>query len=241
MITSHEYFVNTRRDDPDGLPWFVEFVGPGCSGKTTLLRCLKHYYEHEFTYIGAPSVTRIARVKSRLREEWFVRRMLRSYQLDAFSRSRLIKGFSKVSVALRWYATCQGDIFLVDEGPLRVLMDYAAHDETQYRLWRRFCLAALEALAGYRMLIVLVEADPGIRIERGKQRKAESRTSAPEHTPSVDVIGEVTKRWFFRDEAIRLIETGKFSNFHMVNLANDGDVWEVTLKARDLIRGVVLR
>lgn len=243
MMPVHENLITKSLNGRDSLPWFVEFVGPGCSGKTTLLKCLKSLYSHEFSYIGPPVVTRLSRVRVRLREELFSRRVFDAYQLDAFSKGRLIKGFAKVKGALGWYATCHGSIFLVDEGPLRVIMDYATHDETQYQIWRRFCIKTLEDLARYRVLVVFVEADPSIRIEWGKIRRGVSKMGATseDYPVPVDDVELPLKRWFFREEAISLLETGKFDNIHSVSLVNDTHLEKVALRARNIIHEVVTR
>lgn len=221
----------------NSLPWFVEFVGPGSSGKTTVLECLKKRYGHEFTHIGTPDLTRISRVKTRLREELFGRRALYGYHLDAFSRKRLIKGFAKVTGALGWYAKCRDGIYLVDEGPFRVIMDYAAHGEIQYQLWQQFCFKALHELSRYRVLLVFVEAAPAVRVEREKHRKGVARmVGSTEGYPIAGRAGKLpTKRWYFREEVIRLLESKKYNNFHSITLINDSDVEEVAFRARHLI------
>ncbi|MBB3229561.1 hypothetical protein [Halomonas stenophila] len=217
-------------------PWFVEFVGPGCSGKTTLLKCLKSRYGDEFSYIGAPELTRFSRAMTRLREVLCNRRVFNGYHLDASSRGRLIKGFSTVTGGLDWYARCRGGIFVVDEGPFRVLMDYAVQGEIPYQLWRNFCIKALEELARYRILLIVVQADPAVRVERGKKRREASGKAATEGYPGAGADGASSPpRRFFREEAISLIETGKYKNFHIVTLLNDNEAGEVALRARHLI------
>ncbi len=222
----------------DSLPLFVEFVGPVCSGKTTLITHLKSRYENEFSYIGAPDITRLSRVMTRLREELFSRKSLNLHPLDEFSKGRLIKGFSKVLSGIDWYAKCRGDIFVVDEGPFRVMMDYASHSVIQYEVWRKFCRKALEDLSQYRVLVVFVEMDSAVRIERYKQRVEMSGGRSPDGYSSGE--GESPKkRRFFREEAISLLEARKYKNFHMVTLVNDDDVEEVTFRARQLIHDSV--
>lgn len=221
------------------LPLFVEFVGPICSGKTTLITHLKRRYENEFAYIGPPDVTWLSRVSTRLRQELINRKSLNSHPLDVFSKGRLIQGFSAVSGGINWYAKCRGDIFVVDEGPFRIIMDYAAHGEFQYQLWRRFCLKALEDLSRYRVLVVFVDVDPDVRNQRYKKRLSDAGDRSPE--PYSSGNGEsLKKRMFFREEAISILKARKYKNFHMVTLVNDGDLEEVTFRARQLINDSVV-
>ncbi|SFU32374.1 ATP-binding protein [Halomonas korlensis] len=234
MISIHK---KVGRRDP--IPCFVEFVGPRSSGKTTLLNCLKNRYGHEFSYVGAPDLSWFAKARIRLRQELFGRRMFNGHQLDAFSSGRLIKGFSKVTGGLDWYANCRGEIFVVDEGPFRVIMDYAAHSEIQYQVWRKFCINKLEILSRYRVLVVFVKADPAVHFERDKKRRVEESQRGSLQGYSSGYRESFRNRRFFREEAISLLEARKYNNFQMVTLVNDNDVGEVAFRVRNLIHNNV--
>ncbi|WP_366657477.1 hypothetical protein [Fodinicurvata sp. EGI_FJ10296] len=146
-------------------------------------------------------------------------------KVSRYGRKRLIQGIATVEAATQWMEDQGPGVYLLDEGPLRVLMDYACHSEPQLNVWHRYSVEALKKLEACQILVVRVLADDESRFQRRKRRMSRLEQGDPTFDLQADRV-EVRKveLMFNREWIVEKINNDLNSTFSMITVNNYVDV-----------------
>jgi hypothetical protein len=140
-------------------------------------------------------------------------------------RKRLIHGIATIDAATQWMKARGPGVYLLDEGPLRVLMDYACHSETQLDVWHRYSAKALKRLTAYQILVIRVVADDESRYQRRKNRMSRLEQDDPNFNRRAGrVEARNAELMFNREWIVEEINKRRSPSLSMVSVQNDVDV-----------------
>lgn len=219
-------------------PVFVELTGPAGSGKSTIAEEIRRLSANRFGHIGRPDVGARQRLIAHLRAIVQIWRLDPCHKINQYGRRRLVRAIATIDAATQWMEGRGPGIHLLDEGPIRVLMDYACHSEHQFAAWHRYSEMALRRLEESFILVVRVMAEDDNRYRRRKHRMSRLEQYDPKYNLQASNISNnlrETKLLFNRDWITEKIDNGRVPSISMVTVSNDMDVIQ---SAREIIKWV---
>lgn len=180
-------------------PRIIELVGPAGSGKTTLIEYMRQQHTAEYGHIGPPQPSRSQKLVAAIQA---LPVLLRPNRMTWQERGRLYAADRAIRAAMSWFDSLSEGTHLVDEGPYRILHDYACRSEAQLLVWRAIAIQHLERLAKFHCIIIRLETDPETR----RQRRIQRMGPLEQRDPNFNKILPPRERklLFLRDELSKL-------------------------------------
>ena len=180
-------------------PQIIELVGPAGSGKTTLIEHMRHRHAAEFGQIGQPKPRKSQKLAAAIQA---LPVLLQPTRITWQERRRLFVADRAIRAAMMWFSGLSGHTHLVDEGPYRILHDYACRSDTQLIVWRGIAKKHLDRLSKFDCIVIRLETDPETRRQRRKQRMGPLEHRDPNFNQNLPPREH--KLLFLRDELDKL-------------------------------------
>lgn len=214
--------------------YLVELSGPAGSGKSALVARLREQHTRLFDDINCPRPRLLHRLWATLAA---CRSLLVPATLSLKERRRLFQGHRRLIAARLWIEELPDGVHLLDEGPFRVMRDYACSTELQMTQWRGIVENEVRRLDGLNVLILIVEANVDQRMERRFRRMGPLELKDPRFNSQLPPR-EPRQLKFLRDEWDAVI-SGMIQPPKLGPIDNSGSLERATQELLDRARAMV--